>query len=73
MDSFNVSVSTITSEQLNALKQEANENIGKNLVLVIGATSTDMLYMLIIGEIQCKKQRVKQLLVNMIPVCLSTG
>ncbi len=35
-----VGISTITAEQLNTLKQEANDNIGNNLILVIGATST---------------------------------
>lgn len=35
-----VGVSTITSQQLNELKRQANENMGKNLTLVIGATST---------------------------------
>jgi len=35
-----VGVSAITSAQLNEIKQEADENIGKDLTLVIGATST---------------------------------
>lgn len=34
------SYSYITADKLNALKQEANENIGKDLFLIIGATST---------------------------------
>jgi len=38
--SFLSPYSYITPEQLNTLKQEANENIGKDLFLVIGATST---------------------------------